>query len=371
MRINDIGSNIFGFEIMSLYTLFRDGGARSTGGYAYPEMDYIRRVYATMLKDVKGYYARAPKNVDSGNLLANILLHIPIRIDYNDRQFVGYVEDLAEGVCRPMGLTSSSNRGKVHDGVTLGPNALEVVVCSSEDFDLNNIKTRWRDLQPVRYLYHTRTDVNLPIMNNTTPGKGYGVISVNVPMMALQYRYWLKEQKGDQKDIVNRFIGGMVLPNAVPSYLDIAFFNRLSRMSNGIGTPTYPLQHPFYLTDMVPRLDRVMRGVLAKNVSAKDIIDLASDTPMIVGRNLRDVLRLPKDPVTRQNEWAMALARLPYIKYLIQESKRNTINDQSYLNQVRISLLEAKWANLMSTVNNPELAKIFTQQLEQVIEMTN
>lgn len=359
---------------MSLYSLFREDAARGKGGYRYPEMDYIRRVYAGLIKDVKLYYRKAPKAVESKNILANLLLHIPIRIDYDDHNFLRYAEDVGGKVARAFGLTNASVVGKVHEGLTLGPQTQEVLLITSDDFPLGDMKARWRDLSPLTYLYHTRTDVNLPIMNNTTPGKGYGVAVLNLPMMALMYRYWLKEQatiNREQSETVNRFIGGYVLPNAVTSYLDIAFFNRLSRAANKIGTPNFPTAHPFYITDMTGRLDRVISSVLNNTGTYYDIEDLASNTPMISQQSLYGVLQLPKEPVTRQNEWALALARLPYVKYLIQELKKTERQDQSYLNEIRVSLLEAKWANLGSRIDHPEIARIFKQQMDQVVEMMN
>jgi len=354
---------------MSLYTLFRNEAARGKGNYTYPEMIYIRRVYQTLINDVKTYYAKAPKAVDSQNLLANILLHIPIRMDYSDHLFARFVEDITDGLIRGFGLTNSSFKGKVHEGITLGPLTQEVLISTYEDFDYANAKKNWRRLSPVKYLYHTRTDVNLPIMNNSMAGKGYGVTSVNVPMMAVQYRYWLREQVNvqDQKDSVNRFIGSYVLPNAIDSYLDIAFFNRISRMANGVGTPTYPSPHPFYITDMVPRLERVAQGVLEKLLFSKDIQAMTEEVPMITQVNLRHAIQLPKDPVTRQNEWTFALARLPYVKFLIQKALDAKRTDRSPLNEVQVSLLEAKWANLHGQISHPELAKLFKQQLEGVI----
>jgi len=356
---------------MSFYTLFRKDAARGKGGLAYPEMVYNRRVYEGLIKEVKQYYNRAPKAVESNHLLAQLLLHIPIRMDYDDLRFLRYAQDLGDNVARSFKLTTSSVVGAVHPGITLGPHTQEVLISSSEDFDLNQMKRNWRSLAPLRHLYHTRTDVNLPIMNNTTPGKGYGVTVVNIGMMALQYRYWLKEQVAvkEQKESIARFIGGYVLPNAIDSYLDIALFNRLSRLANGIGTPTYPTPHPFYLTDMVARLDRVNKSVLERLKVSKDIEAMADEIPMIVSQDLRQVIQLPKDPVTRQNEWALALARLPYVKFLVQETVKNGRGDRQYLNEVQISLLEAKWSNLHGQINNAELAKTFKQQLDGMLEL--
>ncbi|MFO5836938.1 hypothetical protein ACLBSM_33145, partial [Klebsiella pneumoniae] len=56
-------------------------------------------------------------------------------------------------------------------------------VSTSESFDLKDLNKTWYKLSPVTYLYHTRTDTNLPIMNNTTQGRDYVVTLKNIPML--------------------------------------------------------------------------------------------------------------------------------------------------------------------------------------------
>ncbi|MND75935.1 hypothetical protein D3C81_199810 [compost metagenome] len=359
-----------------MYDLFKGVPSRKTSPYVFPDLIYVRRSYVGMLEDVKSYYRRNPKQVDGKNILGNILLHIHMRMDLDDRSFAAMVEDVCDPLIKAFGMTSSISKGKSHvGGVTLGAATSEVIIANTETFDTTDLKQTWRELQPFRYLYHSRTDLNLPIMNNTTPGKGYGVASLNIPMLAVMYRYWLRHHvpQDGPKDSIYRFIGGFVLPNAIDSYLDIAFFNRLARAAQGIGTPNFPIAHPFYLTDMAPRIDRVCTVVNGASAHrSKDIEQLAWATPVLSGENLFHTAGIPRDPVTRQNEWAIILARLPYVKYLVSQVL-STANgtDGAELGKVKIALLEAKWDNTVGTIGDPELARIYKTQVEQVLAMVS
>ncbi len=357
-----------------MYDLFKGTPSRKTSAYVFPDLIYVKRVYKGMLSDVKSYYRRNPKHVDGGNILGNILLHIHIRMDLDDRAFAAMVEDTCDPLIKAFGMTSSISRGKAFPkGVTLGEACSEVIVANTESFSTDNLKQTWRELTPFRYLYHSRTDLNMPIMNNRTPGKGYGVATINIPMLAVMYRYWLRyhQPTDSPKDTIYRFIGGFVLPNAIDSYLDIAFFNRLARSAQGIGTPNYPTPHPFYVTDMSARIEQVVKVVNGASAHrSKDIEQLAWATPAISADNIWEVAAIPRDPVTRQNEWAIILARLPFVKYLVSQalSGANDI-DRSELGKIKIALLEAKWDNTVRTVGDPELERIYKTQVEQVLEM--
>jgi hypothetical protein len=357
-----------------MYDLFKGVPSRKTSAYVFPDLIYVRRMYKGMLEDVKSYYRRNPKFVDGKNVLGNILLHIHMRMDLDDRSFAAMVEDAADPLIKAFGFTSSISRGKSFtSGVTLGEATSEVIVANTESFDFTDLKQNWRELTPLRYLYHSRTDINLPIMNNSTPGKGYGIATLNVPMLAVMYRYWLKMHapKDGPKDTIYRFIGGFVLPNAIDSYLDIAFFNRLARSAQGIGTPSFPVPHPFYLTDMTPRINSICTVVNeASKQRNKDIEQLAWATPAIANDNLFHVAGIPRDPVTRQNEWAIILARLPYVKYLVSQALSGAQDiDRAALGKIKVALLEAKWDNTVGTVGDPELAKLYRTQVEQVLEL--
>ncbi|AEH03478.1 hypothetical protein AVT69_gp052 [Pseudomonas phage PhiPA3] len=290
----------------------------------------------------------------------------------DDAAWAKKVEDYAKGVYRVFGMTSSIHKGKIHEGgITLGPKSEEVAMASLERFETKGLGKTWRDLQPVKYLYHTRTDVNLPIMNNTTQGRAYGVISVNIPMLLVQYRYWLRWQiqNGvDQKENAYRFVGSIVLPNMIESYLDIAFFNRLDRASQHIDNPKFPVSHPFYLTDMSPRLDTLAEYINKEAIlKGIELEGLAAITPMIVKNDLFDVIKLPREPVTYQNEWAITMARLPYIRYLIRMMQQNHGYDRSQLNEVMIDLIDSSNDQVYRNMGSSEFVKQFNKQIAETI----
>lgn len=355
-----------------MYALFRDRPTRLLGQAVDPNLAYVRRTYKTLIHDVKQYYRRNPKYVDSRNLFALIIQQFVIDSRVDDAEWVNRVERLSRGFIKDFGMTTAINKGKLHSkGITLGPQSEEGVLVSYDKFDTNGLGKRWRELTPVKYLYHTRTDCTLPIMNNTTPGRAYGVISVNIPMLMVQYRYWRRWQESlgvIQFENAYRFVGSYVLPNMIDSFLDIAFVNRLDRQSQGIPTPTFPVSHPFYLTDMTPKLQRLEGSINFEAIlKGIEIEGLAHITPMLVKSNLFEVLELPREPVTYQNQWMITLARLPMIRYLVRMVLRNHGYDATQLNAILIDLIEGSNDQIFNTMGNTEFVKSFKKQIQELI----
>lgn len=354
-----------------MHSLFRRSATRFTGQLSFPPLTYLQRTFKGQVEDVKAYYRRYPKRVDSDNLLGNLLLHIPLRPDMDDQRYVRFVEDVSEGVSRAFGVTSPMYRGRVHEGgVTLGPKTNEVIISVQTPFPVDTMDTSWHQLSALRYFYHTRVDLGLPIQNNSTPGKGSGVCSINIPLLALQYRYWLKYQseRFDQKESVYRFIGGFVLPNAIESFHDIAVFNRLSRLNNAVGIPKHPMAHPFYLTDLSGRVEAFCRWTIETNERrVGDIEQFVATTPMLIQASLFDTLQLPRDPVSRANDWALQLARLPYIRYIAEVAIKLDRGDRTYMNQLYLTLVEANQDSIFNGVGSPEIVKQYRSQVRQLI----
>lgn len=355
-----------------MYMLFRDVPNRRLGQALDPKLVYVRRTYKSLINDVKSYYRQAPKYVESTNLFALLIQQFVINMNMSDDQWIRQIEELSKGASRNLGFVSPINKGKIFmHGITLGPQSEEVAVSSYARFPVEGLGKSWRELKPVKYLYHTRTDTSLPIMNNTTKGRAYGVISVNIPMLMVQYRYWLRWQANlgrVQFENVYRFVGSVVLPNMLESFLDIAFFNRLDRESQGIPNPTYPVSHPFYLTDMNVRLDGLAKQINFETIlKGVEIEGLAWITPMVVKENLFEVMELPREPITYQNEWAFAMSRLPYVRYLTRMVMRNHGYDRSQINEVMIDLIEASRDQIFNNMGSSEFAKSFRKQVEQVI----
>lgn len=355
-----------------MYALFRDTPTRQLGQAVDPNLAYVRRTYQTLIKDVKTYYRKNPKYVASTNLIALIIQQFVINARMDDNDWASYVDRYSRSFIKDFGLTSPINSGRIHDkGITLGPQSEELAMVSFERFDTAGLGKTWRELTPVKYLYHTRTDCTLPIMNNTTPGRAYGVIQINIPMLMVQYRYWRRWQESlgvIQFENAYRFVGSYVLPNMIDSFLDIAFFNRLDRQSQGIATPTFPVSHPFYLTDLTPRLLKLEESInFEASIKGRDVERLALITPMLAKSNLFEVLKLPREPVTYQNQWCITLARMPFVRYLVRMVLRNHGYDANQLNSIMIDLIEGTNDQIFNSRGSTEFVRSFKKQVNELV----
>ena len=325
-----------------MHELFTGSPARKGGTSSFPELAYLRRVYEQVFEEVRQYYRVNPKRVGADNFLGKLLKMLPLRWDLNDEDYFHYIDDYSAGVTRAFGIVSPVHSGRVHEkGVTLGDKSNEIVVLNNGTYQSELMGSQWVKLPTYEYLYHTRTDIRAPIMNNTTPGPGYGVGALNLPLMALQYRKWLKlrgEGEG-QTESVFRFVGGVVLPNAVESFFDIAVFNHLNRKYMGSGIPKLVSPHPFYVVDVERRVDQLCDNIIKDLPRRNDDIErLMWSIPMVVNPKLWDVMELPDEPVTRNNEWALAIARYPYVRFAVEAAVRTTSGDRSYLNEIHESV---------------------------------
>lgn len=357
-----------------MYALFRDAPSRTRGQALDANIIYLKRTYKDLIGYVKNYYHKNPKGVSSPNLFADIIQHFYIDDTVDDNQWSLMVERQSLAIARNFGLGSALFRGRVFDkGITLGPECNEIAMASFEKVNYNSGTVDWQNLTPVKYLYHTRTDVNLPVMSNTTPGKGHGVITVNIPMLLVQYRYWMRAQKArgaEQYENPYRFVGSYVLPNLVESYLDIAYFNRLSRHAQGIKNIKFPTAHPFYLTDLTDRVDKIIAHT-NKEAEAKgiDAESLAWITPALVKDNLFQVMQLPREPLSYQNEWIYTLARFPYVKYLIIMLNKNPGYDKAQTNEIMIELINATSDSIFNTMGSSEFIRHFKKEVADLIKL--
>jgi hypothetical protein len=119
---------------------------------------------------------------------------------------------------------------------------------------------------------------------------------------------------------------------------------------------------------MSPRLDSVGRKINEQSIArTEDLERLAWATPMIVKDNLFQVMELPKQPVTRANEWALCIARLPFVKYLVQTCLKAPGTDRSQMNEVLVTLLESRRDSLFGSVGSSELVTKYKEQIDALI----
>jgi hypothetical protein len=364
-----------------MYNFFNNARSGEMGKLHFPEFNYIYRNMKQNADKVVKYYRSYPGQVWSDNFLVILLQSLTVGYGMEPKEFVDKVSDATMQLSRVLKMTSAINAGKLYQrGAFLRPNSNEVLVAVDTKFDLTNIETTWKDLQPVRYLHHEYTDITFPLLygkqsryNVPVPDLDFAVIEVNVPMLAVQYHMWRKStawQAAGEHQSIGQFVKSYPVVNAIHSFTDYAIFNRLKALTYNVKIPKSINTHPFPVLNMEAKLDRalgnVLEGLLGKKLNFKNVLQ---SVPLLSVEDAWDLLHIPKVPPTRQIEWALDLCRLPAIAWLltIREGSESATDGQ-ILNSMKISLRAIKSDNTFRVSLGPTEALHLNTYIDKFIK---
>lgn len=358
-----------------MYTLFQDRVVSSKGVLTFPLYEYARQGLSRSLATVVAYQQRNARAVPSDHLLVKILqsLNVPLSLDVNI--YRDWVEDAAEPLSMALRLTSSLYPGTVHaPGVLWGSGSDEIWVSVQGKPDFQALTTGWRTLQPVRLLSHPHSDLGLqvPMGQPTSTSSGLTVVSVDIPMLACQYRMWRKWQSvvnPEAELTVAHFVAQYPLTNALYSKLDIAVFNRLSRLHAGVEPSVELGKAPYHLIDYTQQVDKSLQGfLLSLSRRPVDWDNLLTSWRPVTAKTLRDLFQNPETVYTRQVTWALTVARIDVVGFLLQYRKQVGGNlNQMEVNTVRKSLRALQGdQGLYSALRGPAL-RMVQEDLKQKI----
>lgn len=307
-----------------MFELFTEETTQQYSVLRWPEFDYIKRSYTRELLNVEDYYHNRTYAVKSNHLLASILYHLNVPMQYPADRYVEVVRTRAPYVANAIKLTSELQYGKIHAGVFYGPGCDEILISNDEYFDPYFASVNWKSINAVQPLLHPKTDLKLLLPNgkDMSTDHGLAVLAINIPLLALQYRCFVMDQAARMNDSsllgIAHFIQMYVLPNMLYKHLDLAIMNRLMHLFNGEPMGITHFKHPFNIINYSAKLDTV----LVKT------IDRLAETPMpyaamlmhipgVTSEDASQYLQLPDYPPTRQLHWAMVISRLAIIRCMV------------------------------------------------------
>jgi hypothetical protein len=291
-----------------------------------PLFNYLRAAYKREIADVVNYYQQRVYAVRNNHLLARILTTLSIPTQYETLQYASLAETRAAYVSSSFRLTGELTAGRSFDGVFYGTGVTEVLLHRDCYFDPIKASQQWRRIAALQIHRHPQSHLNLLLPNGklTCNETGVAVISINVALLALQYRGFILEQyrklQTHQESIlgVNHFIHMHVLPPMLYRHMDGVIMNRLMNLFYGAPMGTAYRQHPFLLYDYRHKLDQSL-GIYLKHIENKSLRyeDMLRNLPAVFFNSQLDALKLPDYAPTRQVQWSLLLARLPVIQFLI------------------------------------------------------
>ena len=312
-----------------MFTILNDDPVVFRGTLAIPTVDYLINYIEEDYKAYLEFFRPANHSVPSNHLLVRLLQSITVPFDTGMFSFIGRVQDVALDLSQALKLTTSQSPGQTTRNVFFPDNVEEIIIANIDDFDVLDAEGHWMELMPIKVLTHPIASVDFPrLWGIEEPSTGgVAVISINVPMLAFQYRQFCKAEEFmavEVKHTLQQFLTAYPLANMVPSFVNVGYFNILNNyfmngtMDNVLFKKTYARLDRSDLT--FKAVAHAYRFIEDHHWTAMQLID-AIRLPLD-NKTLYDALQLPNVLFTRQVIWSLVIARIPYIKFLVN------INDQ-------------------------------------------
>lgn len=320
-----------------------------------PAWDYIKRqLNDVALPKIESYYRGRPHPVPNQHLIVSLLrtMNIPISMPY--MEYVFRSMDAAGQACSSLRISHPISTGQLWEsGVFYNNRCKEIIVGHSERFDVDDAVKNWRSLEPIKVLRHDYSDLSFSRCDGkySVTKEGWAVISINVPMLMLQYRRWLETEAVHENGSTASsavFVGCYPITNMVRSHVDLCIWNRWVAYCRGLPFDSARDRHPFGMPDMSSRIDdcwpKLADVFYEKTLSFQDMLRFV---PLVSVDSMHDRAIMPKAAPTRNVTWAFAIALLPIIAYVVDlniqfDNKTNT----RYLNELKRDLIQIASDNL-------------------------
>lgn len=342
-------------------TLFNLKPPSERGVLTSPSWPYVRDGLRRNLQTIVRYHRRNPQAVQSSHFLVRLLGAITIPHSMNLERYFDNVDATTFHIASALKMTSSVSKGGLFKGVFYGPRCNEILIAHNDYFDVTEAHRNWQNLQPVEVVRHPRSDLNmnLPDGKDTGTESGLAIITINIPMLALMYRAFSLNEEAMQRRgeitlqlSVQHFIRMYVLPNMLPTHLDMVLFNRLDNLQKGAPMGESTLRHSFSLPDYTDKVNKVHQEILKylRN-KRQDFLAVLQTIPAACAEDMREAMEMADMAPTRQVVWALMLARLPVLTFLFKagRDKASTAN-QTEINQVRRAITSYKSDNLFESM---------------------
>ena len=323
-------------------SLYNSGkGMPALPGWSYVQ-DGLERETANVIKQ----YRSSAFAVKTDHELVKVLHGFAVSTSQDLADYYRKVDAISMNLAQQLGYTSSINQGRMFSGIFFAKGSKEVLIAHDSEFDPQEVTDKWMDVQAVKVLRHNFDQLDFFPYNGTIRSNRVNVFSINMPMLAVQYRAYRQWQaNGGQVEDTGRnsiyhFIYSYVINNIHRSSVPMAIFNRLVKIGMGKQVNQNQYRHPFYTTDYTERTDRILNAYdwIIKN-NRVNMNWLLGNCPMPHGYNGLDLMRFPDIRESRQVNWASYLARIQVVLYLLSINPEATQSlDRTRINQLKYML---------------------------------
>lgn len=304
-----------------MYQLFVNKSNLNAGVIRPPGFELVRRIYQREIASIIEYYHTRVFYCNNTHILVRLLRLLSAPISYELDRYTEVINTRSPYIAKTFGITSSINYGITHEGVFYGDSNKEILIYDDSYFNPYEVVSDWKNIRAVNVLDHPVSDLSLLIPNgkSNSTDKGLAVISINVPLLCIQYRQFLLEQQTKEVQLsLNHFINMYVLPNMLYSHIEIVLLNRLLNLYYGKEMGVSTNRFPKLIIDYTDKTDMVLTQVL-KHLTNSHMLDIITlkNIPSFYDTDMSVSLLIPDIALTRQVKWGLVLSRLKIMKFLV------------------------------------------------------
>jgi hypothetical protein len=310
------------------FALFRSNPDLTANVIIPPQWSYIKENFNKNIEKMIAYHQFAQLPLRAGHILARLMVSINIPKNLPLERYYDNVETIAVEQASILGYATPLKFGRLFTGMFYDVESPEYIIAVDDYFDAEYIHKNWRQARPVWPILHPKSDMNIQFCNakHYSNEAGLSVLVVNVPMLMVMYRAFLKEvyardYQGMRGNMYN-FLGGFVIPNMMYQHMDICLMNRLILRHDPPQTPVdnIPLiKHAFNLPNLDAFIDANLDVILKNLKQVPGRFEfLLKAIPSFNHDSIYDSLLIPDVMPTKQIEWLMSCTRLRYLDFLIR-----------------------------------------------------
>lgn len=311
----------------------------------FPMWDYVKRGLKRNMEVSKAFYQHQVYHARGDHILMSLIYALNIARNSNyDR-----IYDIAHARTNALGnllrMTSSVNRGRVHTNMFFGGNSKEIIFAHTSLTSPRHIVDDWKNMKPVRVLRHPFTDTWGNVPDGRIPVKdGLSFFSVDIPMIAVMYWCFLKEQDleeaaGKDRHTTAQFVYAYLLANMCEDMVDHSIFNRIAALQSGQGRNDAERRHPFAVPGYSSEVDTILKTMLDR-VQKLDrrFAGRLDQVKLVFTDNALELSKLPAIAPTLQCYWALVAARTHMVAFGFQSMPDPVKLDQTNVNLVQWSM---------------------------------
>lgn len=359
-----------------MYDFFEEGALRNRGAVSAPAFHYVKDGLSKAIDTTVAYYRHRATVVSNNHILVRLLKSLNVSFNREWRNYVDTANDKMDSLSRALQITSDVNLGKVFaPGDFYGIGNEIYIADNSRIDDIETAVANWRELEPVRILRHPFTDMNCALADGNYKGsdeKGLVILSIHFGKLAIQFRCWAEQERlkhYDTAESVAGFVKRYPVTNLVRSHMDVALFNRLYYTYKDFPIAPYKRVHPFNVIDYTGKLAGVFKTLIDGVLNRPRLFEeYLLNLPSIRYDNMLPTFIMPKVYATRRVEWALILARMPLITFLVTvEGDRSLSANRHYVNRIKETLWDIRNDGTISNMVPIEIYREFKLQVATFI----